>query len=209
MSNVEFFFDYSCPWTYMAFTRLRDVAARTGSTIVWRPVMVDRVRREVNPSCAASREDPEPRRARYQLKDLQDWAEFCGLKISKPDDWPPDTELALSGGVLAAETKLMATYSESIFRAYFADGLDISDRDVVVEIAYSAGLAEITDRIGTEDPVARVRANEAELLTRGGFGSPTIFVGEEMFFGNDRMPLVEFAVGQASGRRFVMPGQHG
>jgi len=209
MPDVEFFYDYSCPWTYMAFTRLREAAARTGSTIIWRPIMVDRVRREVNPSCAASREDPEPRRARYQAKDLQDWADFCGLKIVKPDDWPPETNRALSGAILAAETPLIAKYSEAIFRAYFADGRDISYLEVVAEIAADAGLAGIVAHLEESAPADRVRDNEAELLERGGFGSPTMFVGDSMFFGNDRMPLVEFALGQASGRTFVMPGQHG
>jgi len=208
MAEVEFYFDYSCPWTYLAFVRLRETAARTGATIAWRPIMVDRVRQEINPGAAESRRDPEPRRARYQEKDLADWANFCGLSIHKPDDWPPDTELSLSGAVLAAETPLMAKYSDAIFRACFAEGLDISDRDVVIEIAYMVGLTDITDQIGTVGPVDKVRANEADLLGRGGFGSPTMFVGDAMFFGNDRMPLVEFALGQASGRTFVMPGKH-
>lgn len=209
MADVDFFYDYSCPWTYLAFSRLREVAARTGSAIIWRPVMVDRVRREVNPACAASRDDPEPRRARYQAKDLQDWADFCDLKIMKPDDWPPDTQYALSGAVLAAEKALIAKYSEAIFSAYFADGRDISQLDMVAEIAGAVGLGEIVERIADAGPAEQVRANESELLDRGGFGSPTMFVGDAMFFGNDRMPLVEFALGQASGRTFVMPGQHG
>lgn len=208
MPDVEFYFDYSCPWTYLAFTRLRETATRTGSRIVWNPIMVDRVRRAINPEAAKSRHDQEPRRARYQAKDLADWANFCALAIEKTDDWPPDTELALSGAVLAAPAGLAAKYSEAIFRGYFSMALDISQLDVVVELAESAGLAGIADQISGAEPAEQVRANEKELLERGGFGSPTMFVGDAMFFGNDRMPLVEFALGQSSGRTFVMPGKH-
>jgi len=208
MSEVEFYFDYSCPWTYMAFTRLRETAARTGARIAWRPIMVDRLRHEINPDGAGSRQDPEPRKARYQVKDLADWANFCGLNIRVPDGWPCNTELALSGAALAAGSGLTARYSEAIFRAYFAEGFDISQFDVVAEIAESVGLKGISEHIATDQPAGQVRSNEANLIERGGFGSPTMFVGAAMFFGNDRMPLVEFELGQSSGRTFVMPGKH-
>jgi 2-hydroxychromene-2-carboxylate isomerase len=209
MAEVEFYFDYSCPWTYLAFTRLRETAMRTGSTIGWCPIRVDRVRHEINPEAPKSRLDPEPRKAQHQAEDLDDWATFCGLTIQIPGDWPPDTELALSGAVLADEAGLTAEYSEAIFRAYFVDGQDISQDTVVCNIAESVGLAVTVSQLADTGLAEQVRANEVELIRKGGFGSPTMFVGASMFFGNDRMPLVEFALGQASGRTFVMPGQHG
>ena len=208
MADVDFFFDYSCPWTYMAFSRLCETAARTGSRIQWYPIKVDRVRRAIDPGCPETRCDPEPRKAAYAEKDLQDWADFCSLQIEKPADWPPDTEIALSCGVLAAGSDLMSKYSESVFRGYFADGRDISQLEVVADIARSVGLERVVGRISAPEPARQVRENEAELIQLGGFGSPTMFVGDAMFFGNDRMPLVEFALGQASGRTFVTPGQH-
>jgi 2-hydroxychromene-2-carboxylate isomerase len=209
MAEVGFYFDYSCPWTYLAFTRLCETATRTGSTIVWYPIRGDRVRHDVNPDAPESRQDPEPRKARYQVKDLSDWAIYCSLTIQIPGAWPPDTEFALSGVVLANDAGLSARYSEAIFRAYFAEGHDISQVDVVREIAESVGLVVTTSQLTDAEPAEQVRANEVELMRKGGFDSPTMFVGESMFFGNDRMPLVEFALGQASGRTFVMPGQHG
>ena len=209
MSDVEFYFDYSCPWTYLAFTRLTETAARSGAEIVWRPIMVDRVRHEINPAAAKSRQDPHPSRARYQAKDLADWANFCGLSIKVPDDWPPNTEIALSGAVLAADSDIAGKYSEAVFRSYFSLGRDISQSNIVLEIAESIGLTDIADQIAADGPAHTVRDNEASLIERGGFGSPTMFVGDAMFFGNDRMPLVEFALGQASGRSFVLPGKHG
>jgi 2-hydroxychromene-2-carboxylate isomerase len=209
MAEVEFYFDYSCPWTYLAFTRLRETAMRTGSTIEWCPIKVDGVRHKINPGAAKSRYDPEPSKARYQAKDLNDWAAFCGLSIQIPGDWPPDTELALSGAVLATAAGLAAPYSKAVFQAYYAEGRDISQRDVVSTIAESVDLASVGAQLSGAELVEQVQANEDELIRRGGFGSPTMFVGESMFFGNDRMPLVEFALGQASERTFVMPGQHG
>jgi 2-hydroxychromene-2-carboxylate isomerase len=209
MAEVEFYFDFSCPWTYLAFGRLRETAMRTGSTISWHPIRVDRVRHEINPEAPKSRKDPEPRKAAYQAKDLNDWASFCGLSVQMPGDWPPNTDLALCGAVLAADAGATAKYSEAVFRAYFGEGRDISQLDVVSDIAESVDLASITSQLGKPACVEQVRVNEANLIRKGGFGSPTMFVGDSMFFGNDRMPLVEFALGQASERTFVMPGKHG
>jgi len=211
MSEIEFYFDYSCPWTYLAFTRLKETATRTGSKIVWHPILLDFVFGEINPTLRRDRREPDPRRARYQAKDLADWARYCGLTIRLPKNWPARAELAARGAIIAERTGQTSQYSEKIFRAYFDEGRDISEPAIVAEIAALAGLDRAAFEFELETPglVEQVRANSLRLIERGGFGSPTLFVGEQMFFGSDRMPLVEFALGQASERRFVMPGQHG
>lgn len=211
MPDVDFFFDYSCPWTYLAYTRLKETATRTGARIVWRPILLDDLFEQVNPALKADRRDPDPRRAQYQAKDLRDWAHYCAVTIELPAGRPVYAEPAARGALAAERAGRMPAYSDAIFSAYFERGLDIGAADVVVEIAAAAGLnPEVIDAaVRDADSAAGVRANVDELIGRGGFGSPTLFVGDHMFFGNDRMPLVEFALGQASGRAFVMPGQHG
>ena len=101
MPEIEFYFDYSCPWTYLAFTRLKETATRTGSTIVWRPVLLDFVFGKINPILQRDRREPNPRRARYQAKDLADWARYCGLTIRLPKNGPARAELAACGSVIA------------------------------------------------------------------------------------------------------------
>jgi len=211
MSKVEFYFDYSCPWTYLAFTRLQETATRTGSGIAWRPILLDFVFEQINPVLRRDRREPDPRKARYRARDLADWARYCGLTIRLPENWPARAEAAACGAIIAEREGQTSKYSDRIFRAYFEEGRDISEPTVVAEIAAEAGLDRAVFATGLREPglLEEVRANSMLLIDRGGFGSPTLFVGEQMFFGSDRMPLVEFALGQASKRRFVMPGQHG
>lgn len=210
MAAVEFYFDYSCPWTYLAFTRLRESAQRTGSEIVWKPIFLAQVMSAVDPDHADRRMDPAPRRADYQLKDLQDWAHFCGLQINLPSGWPHAVEAAVCGAVEADRQQRIMAYSDAVFAAYFRDGRDIGEVDTLCDVAAAAGLDPSRLERALKDPATNdiVRVNSAELVQRGGFGSATMFVEDSMFFGNERIPLVEFALGQASGREFVMPGQH-
>lgn len=213
-SNVlllEFFFDYSCPWAYLAFTRARETAMRTGAQILWKPVLLDRVFAAVNPALLETRFNHQSRKARYQDKDLGDWARFCGLKIARPHHWPDDVELALRGAVFALENRLIEPFSKGVFEAYFGALEDINQVGVLVDIAVACGLdrKRFVQRIAEPDTLAQLRKNTDELVERGGFGCPTMFIGDDMYFGNDRMPLVEMALARASGLRFVMPGQHG
>jgi 2-hydroxychromene-2-carboxylate isomerase len=211
MSAVEFYFDFSCPWTYLAFTRLQESAIRTGSGIHWKPVLVEDVRKQVNPAGADSRVEPIAAKAKYAADDLARWAEFCGISITLPTGWPVRPLDALTGMLVADQAGVAAKYAAGMFAAYFGDGRDIGARSVVLEVANSAGLDVPAFESGLDEEPKRatVGKNGEQLVERGGFGSPTMFVGELMFFGNDRMPLVEFALGQTSGRTFVMPGKHG
>jgi 2-hydroxychromene-2-carboxylate isomerase len=211
VAEVEFFFDCSCPWTYLAFTRLREVARRTGSTIVWRPIVVRDVLQTANLDLRQGSSMTGCRQARYESKDLADWADFCNLKIELPPDWPPKSDLAMRGATLALEAGRIEKYCEHVFRACFEYGRDISTMSVLNQVVIAAGMDESGFRknVAANAATSGLTANAGELIERGGFGSPTMFVGESMFFGNDRMPLVEFALGQASGRQFVPPGDHG
>jgi 2-hydroxychromene-2-carboxylate isomerase len=157
------------------------------------------------------RRDPNPRRAKYGAKDLQDWARFCDVIIRLPAKWPVRPEAAACGAIVADRDGRVPAYSDGIFRAYFEAGRDIGDAAVVVDIAAASGLerGDFENEIQASEVIQQVRDNSAVLIEKGGFGSPTMYVGENMFFGNDRMPLVEFAIGQTSGRTFVLPGQHG
>src|SRR5512140_3070460 len=81
LATLEFFFDCSSPWTYLAFTRIQPIAARAGANIVWKPILVGGVFNAVNRDVYERRANPDPRKAAYSAKDLQDWARLAGLKI--------------------------------------------------------------------------------------------------------------------------------
>jgi 2-hydroxychromene-2-carboxylate isomerase len=217
--TVAFFFDASCPWSYLALDRLREAAIRTGAAIDWRPVLVAEVLGRANPGYPADRSDPVPARARYQAKDLADWARYCGLTLRKPRPWPLRPEWAQRGAVVAAElggSQGAAGYLAAVFAALFTDNRDIGDLGIVVALAVEAGLDRdaFGARIRDERTRRQVDENGAALVAQGGFGTPSFLVtggGEagDLYFGNDRLPLVEAALARAGSMRLVLPGAHG
>lgn len=197
MARLEFFFDCSSPWTYLAFTRIHDVIARTRAEVVWRPILVGGVFNAVNKDVYERRANPDPRKASYSGKDLQDWARLAGITIGKPPVFPVRAVAAMRC-VLAADAEgALVPLSKALFEAYWRDLKDISQTEILGEACRSAGLdpAQILSRADTPEIKDRLRLNTEEVIARGGFGSPTMFVnGDDMYFGNDRLPLVEAAL---------------
>jgi 2-hydroxychromene-2-carboxylate isomerase len=102
----------------------------------------------------------------------------------------------MRGAFVALDEGKLAPYAAAAFEAYWSDDRDLSREEVLADIATMAGIERQRFFAGIESDSckARLRANTDELIARGGFGSPTIFVGNDMFFGNDRMPLVRAAL---------------
>jgi 2-hydroxychromene-2-carboxylate isomerase len=197
MPKAEFFYDYSSPWTYLAFARIEDVCRRSGADLEWRPILVGGIFNTVNPSVYESRERPVPAKARYMAKDLRDWAEFYGLRIRFPPSvFPVNSVKSLRGALVALERGKISEYSRAVFSAYWGDDCDISRDEVLTTIVREVGLdpAEYFEKVNQASYKDRVRANTEECVRRGGFGSPTMFVGDSMFFGNDRLVLLERAL---------------
>lgn len=209
---VDFFFDTSCPWSYLALERVREAAIRTGCRVVYRPVLVDDVAQLANTGLPADRSEPARVRALYRAKDLADWARYCGLTLRRPDPWPLRAEWAQRGAVIAAEaTSGPVPYLAAVFAALFADNRDISDLAVVSAVAAESGLdgCDFSARVSRPETLTRVHDNGIELVARGGFGTPSVLVGDDLYFGNDRMPLAEAAMARFGGMQLVLPGSHG
>lgn len=195
--RLEFFFDCSSPWTYLAFTRVHDVVERTKAEIIWKPILVGGVFNAVNQDVYDRRANPDARKAAYYAKDLEDWASYVGIAIGQPSVFPVNSVRAMRGALVAQDDGKLVPYARSVFEAYWGDLEDISLPEVVGRIAASLGYDAQTFIQKTEEPdiKGRLRANTDELIARGGFGSPTMFVnGRDMYFGNDRLPLVEAAL---------------
>lgn len=194
--KLEFFYDCSSPWTYLAFTKIEDLARRHGADLVWRPILVGGLFNTVNPSVYESRRNPVRVKARYYGKDLQDWAQFYGIKIGSPTVFPVNSVKAMRGAFVAHEHGRISPYSRKVFESYWGDDRDISKDEVLREIVQGAGLdqKEFFEKINSQEYKDKLRVNVDELIERGGFGSPTIFVNGSMFFGNDRLALVEWAL---------------
>jgi 2-hydroxychromene-2-carboxylate isomerase len=201
-AQVEFFYDCSSPWTYFAFTRIIPMAQRLNATIDWRPILVGGVFNAVNKDLYAHRAaafaEPDSPRMRYYFKDLQDWARLCGVKAVMPPNHPVSSVKAMRGACYAAEMDCLLPYSRAVFATYWGgENSDIASDAVLAGICAEVGLEAEAFFTAINDSRYKdqLRANTDEVIARGGFGSPTIFVGgEDMYFGNDRLELVEAAL---------------
>lgn len=174
------------------------MAAELDEPVLWRPVLVGGIFNAVNPSVYASRDNPVPAKASYLKKDLQDWARASDLRIVFPPTvFPVNSVKAMRACIALDAQGLLVDFAEAVFEAYWSDDLDISQDAVLREIAVTVGadpdalLAEIQQ----PDIKAALKANTDEVIARGGFGSPTFFVDRnDLYFGNDRLPLIRRAV---------------
>ena len=190
---IEVFFDVSSPWTYLAFHRLLQAPPDVRAGIVWKPILVGGVFNTVNPSVYASRERPVPAKARYMVKDLQDWARLYGLTIKMPPTvFPVNSVKVMRACVFLEPEGRLVDFASAAFEAYWSRDKDISDDAVIAALCErsSVDFAWLLEGIARPDVKARLRANTDDLIARGGFGSPTLFLGEmDMYFGNDRVDL--------------------
>ena len=199
LGRLEFFYDLSSPWTYLAFTNLVGVVERTGECATLRPVLVGGVFNAVNPAVYAAREQAGNRKLKHSWKVLKDWAILADVELNFPSQWHPAKSVNAMRFccALADDRPALTEFSRAAFHSYFGAQENLDDLDVLERVANEAGLdgAAIRARSSSDDVKALLRANTEELIARGGYGSPTMFVdGTDMYFGNDQLPLVEAAL---------------
>jgi len=193
---IEFFFDCSSPWTYLAFHNIQPMAAEIGVPIVWRPILVGGVFNAVNPSVYATRAHPVPAKQAYMHKDLADWSRQAGLTIRMPPSvFPVNSVKVMRACLWLLPGGRMLPFARAAFEAYWSQDRDISDDTVLRDLCRQCALDPEALLAGIAEPDIknRLKAQTEELVRRGGFGSPTMFVGEDMYFGNDRLALVRAA----------------
>ncbi len=195
---IEFFFDCSSPWTWLAFHNLQPIARELGVEVRWRPVLVGGIFNAVNPSVYEFRERGVPAKQAYLMKDLQDWARQAGLTIHFPPAvFPVNSVKAMRGCLLLEPEGKLVPFAAEVFAAYWTRQEDISQETVLAALCERVGVEpeRLFTGIATPEIKAALKANTDEVIARGGFGSPTIFVGgDDMYFGNDRLGLVRDAV---------------
>ena len=197
MKTLEFFYDVGSPWTYLAFSKIEAIAIEHRALLTFRPILVGGVFNAVNDDVYRMRAQPNPRKARYHAKDLQDWARLYGLTIRWPSVFPLNSVKAMRGALAAEERDRLVPWSRACFEAYWGRDQDLAQDAVLEQIARRLGIdpAWLLARIAKPELKEKLRANTDELVARGGFGSPTMFVDQsDMYFGNDRLPLVEAAL---------------
>ena len=141
------------------------------------------------------REKGVPAKQKYMAKDMQDWVRYYGLTIKNPPTvFPVNSIKALRGATVALEHPgKFLPYSYRVFETYWGEDKDISQDEVLRAIVEEVGLdpQEYFEKIAQQEYKDRIRTNTDEVMERGGYGTPTMFVNGSMFFGNDRLVLVE------------------
>ena len=202
MAQLEFFYDLSSPWTYLAFNNVQQVLEDTGATVRWRPFLVGGVFNAVNPGVYEARAHPMDPKVVHNFTWLHEWARLAGLPLNFPTEHHP-VKSVLAMRVccaLEADQPALHQFSYAAFNAYFADGENIDAPEVLIKIAEGCGLdgQALVAQTAEQHIKDQLRANTEEAIKRGAYGSPTMFVGDALYFGNDQLPLVKQAL-RASG----------
>lgn len=189
--TVEAFWDYSSPFAYLGMSQIDDVARRAGATVVSRPMLLGGLFKalgQVNiPMASWSAE-----RQAYVMTDMRRWATYWGVPFAFPTRFPMNTVKALRA-TLAAPEGLREALRGAIFRAYWADDRDISDDAVLADLLRQVGAEPAEILAKTQEPAIKAELLQATELavSRGVFGAPTFVVDGELFWGQDRLALVD------------------
>lgn len=191
MATIELFYDYSSPYSYLAAMKLPEVAQRTGATLEYKPFVLGAVFKAVESHPPAT----VVAKAAYQLQDLQAWARDYGVPFNFPESFPINAIKAARMTIALIDHADRRRLTERIYRAYWGERQDITESAVLLRLANEAGLdgealLAATERQEIKD---QLRAYTEDAIARGSFGAPTMFVGDQMFIGNDRLPFVERA----------------
>ena len=188
---IEFFFDIGSSYSYLAATQMDGLAARTGVPVRWRPFLLGAVFKATGNDMPAKL----PAKARWMLGDMALWAKHYGIVFRMPSRFPLMTlraQRALCTAERLAPTTVPA-FARSLFDAYWAHDQDPTTDAAITAGAQAAGLdaSTILAGIDSQDTKDLLRATTDEAVKRGAFGAPAFFVGNTLFWGNDRIPLLE------------------
>ena len=195
MKKIEFYLDCSSPWTYLSFRGILDLRNRKNFEIIWKPILVGGIFNSTNPSVYESRKNPIKEKLEYSRKDMSDWAELRKIKFNWPKIFPINSVKSMRGTFFFIDKQIkIEDYLEAVFKAYWTDGKDISNEGCLSSIVASLSESpeDFLEFIEKPKTKSRLIDNTQELMDRNGFGSPTFFLdGTDMFFGNDRIQLIE------------------
>lgn len=189
MALIEFAFDYASPWSFLASALAP--RALPGAILAYVPVYLRGFEAFAKGLPYGSA------KMAYMARDFQRCAEHEKIRVAPPAAFPINGLHALRGAIGAERAGVFGAYHEAMFRAAWQESRDISDKAVVVALGREVGFSAIADAIDDPEVKATLRANTERAAARGAFGVPSFFVGEELFWGHDRMHLVAIAAGLA------------
>jgi 2-hydroxychromene-2-carboxylate isomerase len=192
MKRAEFFFDFGSPASYLAYTQMDGIAARTGAEIVWRPMLLGGVFKATGNASPAI----VPAKGKWMNADLPRFAKRYGAPYAFNPHFPINTLVMMRGAAAYEGTAQFRPYVDAMFKAMWVDGKNMNDMPTAAGVLKAAGFdpAEFMAKAESQPAKDRLKAATEEAVARGVFGAPTTFVGEDMFFGQDRLDFVEEAL---------------
>ena len=192
---VEFFFDVGSPTAYLAWTQLPAIAKETGANIVWRPMLLGGVFKATGNQSPVS----IPAKGQWMGTDLPRWAQRYLVPFQSNPFFPINTLALMRGatGVQMREPERLNDYLRAVFKAMWAKPVNMGDPAVMATTLAAAGFdpAALQTLINDPEVKAQLVATTEEAVRRGVFGAPSFFVGDELFFGQDRLDFVRDALG--------------
>lgn len=189
---VEFFFDFMSPPTYLAYTQLPGLMARTRAAVVWKPMYT------IGLHQLTGNQSPilVPAKGAWIVKDLARYVKRYGIEFVPNSHQPVKVVPSLRGAIVAQEIGCFDRYVSALFAGMWTKNLNIGDPAVLKEILLEAGLdaAAILEGIERPEVKAKLVANTQEAANRGAFGAPSFFVGDDLYWGQDRLEFVEEAL---------------
>lgn len=193
--QVEFYFDVGSPASYLAWTQIARLAERHGAEVVYQPMLLGGVFKATGNASPAS----VPAKGRYTRIDFERFARRYEVPFAQNPFFPINTMQLMRGAVALVDGDQFQPYVDAVFRAIWVEGQNMGDPDVVARVLGGQGfdVAGLLQQINDPAVKERLRQITERAIERGVFGAPTFFVGDEMFFGQDRLDFVEAALAES------------
>jgi 2-hydroxychromene-2-carboxylate isomerase len=192
MKRVEFFFDFGSPASYLAYTQMDGIAERTGAKIVYRPMLLGGVFKATGNASPAN----VPAKGKWMNADLARFAKRYGVPFAHNPFFPINTLLMMRGAAAFELEGNLRPYADAMFRAMWVDQQNMNVMATAAGVLKQAGIdpAAFMAKAESQPAKDRLKATTEEAVSRGVFGAPTTFVGDDMFFGQDRLDFAEEAL---------------
>jgi 2-hydroxychromene-2-carboxylate isomerase len=194
--SITVYYALQSPWTYLGWGRMRELVARASATACYRPIQMAPVFAASGGLPLAKR--PQQRQA-YRLMELRRWREHLGVPLNLHPKFFPTDERVAAGMVIAhgQQGGDVAALSEAMMTAVWALDRDLAERTTLLEIAREQGLdgPALLEAAETETARAEYDANTEAAIEQGVFGVPTFALGDQLFWGQDRLDFVARALG--------------
>ena len=202
MKQVEFYFDLVSPYSYLAYGRVERICRESGAELVLRPMLLGAVHKAVGLQAPIE----IPSKGSYQVRDIHRWTEYYGLPMRFPEPFPFRTLKTMRAAMVCSEEGDLEAFVREAFALYWEEGgapkgFEEADEDGPIrEVVRRIGKdpEEVLEGATTGEAKEALKSATAEAVERGVFGAPAFFVGDEMFWGNDRLHFVEAALKRGS-----------